>query len=213
MLEYLNAKSGHSICKFRGRQMGSRVDPVREAQMWVQSIESKIADCSQLIVLGMGCGYHLIELRRLYRGASILAIDGFREMVEFNQKLHSVLLADVDLVLAQNSEDLSESCRVQKALRGPYKVLEHGPSLQLDPLLYKDLKETLLGRNTRGAELLARVRPDFALCVEQTKLKEALDRSEDDLIHIKMIHESLEVLNSQNFKWWATTQLLRELVK
>lgn len=57
----------------RGLRLCSHRDPVREAQTWVRSL--KESSGGAWIVLGIGAGYHLLELRKQNPQSLILAVD------------------------------------------------------------------------------------------------------------------------------------------
>src|ERR1700741_2348478 len=99
MIERLKSKKGHVIAKFNGRFVCSSVDPVKEAEDWVTKLGRSVHDIKTIIVMGVGCGYHLAQLRRAVPGTVILALDFHSELFAFSEATHSLEWANVHNVV------------------------------------------------------------------------------------------------------------------
>ena len=61
MLEEAQARNSERIAKLNGRILCSSIDPSREARKWVDLHSEISEDCETIFVLGLGCGYHIVE--------------------------------------------------------------------------------------------------------------------------------------------------------
>lgn len=146
MIENLIAKSGDAIFDIDRRQLCSHHDPKSDARIWVDRRLAEGLFAEHVIVLGLGCGYHVQELRRR-TDKKIYVIEAHPEVFEACRKIHSL---DFDLInarLMKSVPDLKVSDWCVEALGSSYQVLVYKPSYFAQPDVYLEIYNFLIGRN------------------------------------------------------------------
>ena len=62
MIRETQARDKSKIFIWNDRYLCSRSNPHKEAQQWVQERSHQVSSSQYVIVLGLACGYHIIEL-------------------------------------------------------------------------------------------------------------------------------------------------------
>lgn len=161
MIERATSKSQKPCLKFSGRYVCSSVDPENEARLWVEKNAMKIKDHRCAIILGVGCGYHLIELHKKFPGLRVLAIDFRREFVDFVKAEHIFSIVDATLLALSDLKDAIESPAVRKAVQQNYVILKFNPAIVHHQSEYEQLEKLLLAREDAGFRFVVEQREEF----------------------------------------------------
>ena len=62
--ELKDSRSGHKVAVINGLHLHSSYDPIREAEVFIEKHQSTLESKNQILLLGMGLGYHLSKLNR-----------------------------------------------------------------------------------------------------------------------------------------------------
>lgn len=112
----------------------SLYDPIKEAREWIIHYKDKIKEASQLIVFGMGLGYHLIELCN-ETGSDIIVfeprIDVLRTAFEIMDL--SSLIRMVRFITDIKIPELNKN----------FIILEHSPSVNMNPEYFRIIHSKL----------------------------------------------------------------------
>ncbi|RME14218.1 MAG: hypothetical protein D6797_09350 [Bdellovibrio sp.] len=174
MLEIRKSRNGQTVALWDGRHLCSSIDPLAEAQKWCQGYQKKIERGGALVVLGLGCGYHVEEL--LKENHLIIVIEKQEKLIDlFSQRCTSASL----YLLSGKVEELFKEEVLISVLRGHYQVLDHDPSQITDLLFYKKVRRLLLGRRVEEAKAILKRRKD----VRPIQIQE--DLSSDHLVSFK----------------------------
>lgn len=215
MIETVDSSSGHPVVRWQGLSLASLKYPEREAEKWVNQIDSAVLNQQHLIVLGLGCGYHIRELIKKYPNKNIYVIEVCSELIEFCEKNFSFETAQVRILNINSADELVTSARVQKAMSAPYAVIEHRPSIQTNRPLYKELRSILIGRDAAVFREHLKLRPQRAALFDSKRVLQELvsgSRFEGELVSIK----DLSLWTTDSARWTKAgclIQVLRELVK
>lgn len=156
MLEELHAKSGHRILRCDGRLLASREDPVREAARWVSNHRKRFSGRSSVIVLGVGCGYHLELLAKEPTIKKVIGLDYDSSAVEWvatrTENIENLKVSQINKVPEVVKDVVVDS----------YSVLRYFPSLFVNPAGYERSYRFLLGRSLEGAEFIFSLRKEFS---------------------------------------------------
>lgn len=118
----------------RGISLHSRYKPEEEAELWVKRHKDKLKNVSVVYVLGFGCGYHVERLMK--------ATDA--EIVVFEPSVG--LLKEV--MRKRDIRDLLKRVMIVDSFhadlpRKGFAVLEHSPSVRLNPSFYRKVRDKL----------------------------------------------------------------------
>jgi hypothetical protein len=214
MLEILHSESGEPVARWQGLMLASLRQPVNEAQKWVAHNEALIQACEHLIVLGLGCGYHVFELQKQYPSKKIFVIEVSEELVQFCEQHFSLQIAEVEVIQIDSLHKLIGSARIQKALSQPYSIIEHKASVQPHRGFYKEIAALLKGRERNVFREHLQLRNSRQMLFdEKTMLSELMkEEHSQHLISIKDLNNWLK----PDQRWTRSgclIQALRELVK
>lgn len=164
------SRSGHGVIRKDGKWLASSVDPLREAKQWCETLAAGTGET--IIVLGIGCGYHIAELKVRRPQSPVLAIDCDARVAARARDFCPVLEAD-GLVIEPDWQKLVGNSAVRDALGGPYRVARHAPSLAVEPEYFQAVDRLLRGRDKLSFLFLLKARPEIlglldadALCDE-----------------------------------------------
>lgn len=153
MLSEVRSKSGHRVLRFAGRLLASREDPIREAARWVENHRKYFSGRKSVIVLGVGCAYHL-ELLLLEAGVeNVVGIDSSTEVISWCRER----LQDTRI----NLFALDEIPKLKSFVSSSYAVLKYFPSIVENQKVFNDQYEFLLGRTVAGAQFISSTRDEF----------------------------------------------------
>lgn len=153
MLDEIRSKSGHRILRCAGRLLASREDPIREASRWVETNQKYFLGRKSVIVLGVGCGYHLEILKQEPGVKSVIGIDSSQEIIAWSK----TRLANTGIQLLS----FEEVAKLRSVVAENYCVLKYFPSIVLNQKIYEEHYEFLLGRTIPGAEFVSSLRKGF----------------------------------------------------
>jgi hypothetical protein len=207
MLEKVRSKDGNLVAKYDGRWLASSVRPIEEAQKWVSQLPVTIHKVRTVIVLGVGCGYHLKALAKTLNNKKILAIDTNADFIKFCDEHHGVDLAHVQFAQASDTTELFKNNKLIKTIQASYFIVEYKPVVELDIEKYAELKTNLLGRDFSAFRELYNKREDLKKIL--SIYKPTIDVSEPLTIKL-LIHMLKDNSGDCNAKM---LRILRELVK
>jgi hypothetical protein len=148
-IEFLVAKNSELVFKVAGRHLASAFNPTKEAHGWINHHQEIWRDCETIIVLGVGCGYHLRALKSA-SGAKILALDRDKKIIQAALRIHPLELSESEVAVLAPLTEISAHPAFIQATRGSYAVLVHEASAFVRPELYQSAKDFLLGRTAEG---------------------------------------------------------------
>lgn len=181
-LEFIETKSQHRGLKKNGKLVCSSINPVAEAKKWVNKHLDAFTKAESIVVLGIGCGYHLVELENKFEHKKILAIDTSEDIVAFAQTLQGLALSRTKLIHLTSCEDLFKNRIIAQSVRQRYVVASFGSVTHLDHANYQLMQDTLLGRNLQG----------FSFIIGQrTELKDRIKT----LVPVKKVDQRNELLS------------------
>lgn len=213
MLACDQARNGAEIIRLNGRLVCSRVDPLQEAQKWVKKVKKDHPKNTTIIVLGLGCAYHVVELKQTFNTSRIVVIEPAKAVVEWAKKNHSLILTGVDIVQSPSLEELRSHSMIQEVVKKPYSVWRFGPRTHESQKFFGQAEELLLGRNPQGVELLLDARSELKSCFDENGLKQMSQKNCLSLMDLKsqMIQRPPGMTRQQE-SLILSFQLLRELV-
>lgn len=214
MIEFGLAKDGQRIFRWKGRSLCSQIHPRNEAFNWVEKQTLQQLDRARsFIVLGAGCGFHLVELYRRYPSKKILVIETLDEISTACQSLHSLELASVEFVQPDDLAGLKNSIKLKKSLKESFRVLEFKPAMITDQDLYKRVAELLIGRDIASLEYHLSLRGELANSFAAVRKNTSQSHlSPVRLLSIKDLEESMRSSDA-TFQIRASVNILRELIK
>lgn len=207
MLERLTTRSGLITFRYNGVTLSSTFDPLQEAIGWVAQHEAQIKSAPHLIVLGVGSGHHIVQLKKAHPQKKIIVIEAHKELLAAVQKEQLMDFADIDTLSEKNPQALCKSSRLQNVLTKLYRILEHKPSLTVNPEYYKEVTEILLGRDIYNFNYHLQLRPELGSSFQ----KEKLVHDVQDKIQIKKMEKALQ-WDGDNSRPYMLVKALRELV-
>lgn len=146
MIESIIAQNGNTILRQNGRLLASRVDPMAEAEAWIQHRLAFLDKVKGVFVLGLGCGYHIQSLLK-HTNARVVVIEQFPEIIELVQT-HFDWAQESRLKIQQHSKasQLRGSSAVKEIIRDSFVVLTHPASYSQAATFYQECRAQLTGR-------------------------------------------------------------------
>lgn len=209
-VETINSQSGHLILKWNGRNLSSERDPIKEAQSWVHLQSELIAGAPTIIVLGLGSGFHLAQLRREWPECQIIAIESRQSIAETIWESTSSDLSEIDVVVANDMDALMSHALIRQAVKHRYALLMHPSCYITDKEFYREAKKFLLARDLKSLRFFIEQRAelkhvfDFEALVADSKKKEIL--SIKDLPLQKL---SVGKISASHFAFFALMELIK----
>ncbi len=184
------ARSGHAVMKKNGKWLASSIDPVREAQQWSDTVRISVEETETIIVLGLGCGYHVVELLKICPKSYLLIIECDLKVKEKALQFCPAL-ADASIVVEANWMNLVSHSMIRDALGGAYRVVKHAPSFAIGALeseYFEAVDGLLRGRDMLSFLHLLKVRPEI-LCLLDTELLGDTERFQGEAMSIKTMQK------------------------
>jgi hypothetical protein len=154
-IHFSTARNSELIFTTGDRHLCSSIHPTREAQQWIAHHQAKWRDCRSILVVGLGCGYHVRALKMAAGPETcVLALEPSREVIQAALRVHPLDLSETDLVQWSSIEDIKKSSVLTEATLRSYAVLLHEPSAFANPAQYQEAKDFLLGRQEEGLRWL-----------------------------------------------------------
>lgn len=173
MIDEIFSQSGNRILKIGSNYLCSRMDPRKEARVWVDAQKITGSFNEGIIIFGAGAGYHLVELRRRFPLLNWVVFESQMRSYRFVQQLFPLELFEIPIFSPDDLPlGLSHSV-VSKILSGQFRIIIHSSSYQLNPDWYDKLKSYLLGRSYEGLQRHFHLRKGFAemkvLCLSDNR--------------------------------------------
>lgn len=174
-LQRETARNGQPIFKVDGRSIVSSFDPVKEARAWAEAAVKEIGDRDTVIVLGAGCGYHIIALRDLRPSLNILTIEASDEIAAFARERFGAN-DEVDprtygeILVAMRPMELTESLILRDFMANRYAVVTHAGQAQLRQEWTQEMAKFLTGRDSLSFLLQLRMRPELHALFDEEKI-------------------------------------------
>ncbi|OFZ17856.1 MAG: hypothetical protein A2Z20_05760 [Bdellovibrionales bacterium RBG_16_40_8] len=207
MIERSQSRNKKNILTRNGHLLCSQIDPMREAQRWVDKHRERLSSQKRAIILGVGCGYHLVALEKMLPALDILAIDTEIEPIDFTCREHSLDLMNTKMILINNSCEFKENQKIQNVVKTRYDVLKFAPATAMNEKTYALYLNYLVGRTEEGLQFLLSHRPNLKNALNY----ELLSSVGNDLISIKTIEAA--AIHKEQSRENLIFLALRELVK
>jgi methylase of polypeptide subunit release factors len=216
MKNNFRSKSGLPLIKFGERYLCSSVDPMKEAVAWVEKHKDFLVGLNDVMVLGVGCGYHLLALLTRFAGINIIAIDNTIKHIEFVKREHSIAVSNVEFLCVDSLFEATQNIHVHNMVNKPYAVLKFSPAIITFPQLFYDLEALLLARSEQGLDFVIKCRPDL----KNLFIADGVRGVAKSLLSIKDLDARLQKLRNsdENIDYkqirenYLTIKILRELI-
>lgn len=155
MIESLSARDGTPIFKFNRRLLCTSVAPIKEGERWVEQHLRSINSAEGIIVLGLGCGFHVEVLRNNFPQKEIIIIEVEREIINFKRNEKSDFQEIIEFSTLDN---LLANKKVQGIVKKKYIILSFYPVIRVNPQKYKEINEVFLGRSELSLSYLLKLK-------------------------------------------------------
>jgi hypothetical protein len=197
-----------------GRSIVSSFDPMKEARGWAENAVKEIGDRETVIVLGAGCGYHIIALRELKPSLNILTIEANDDIAAFAREQFSAS-SEVDarvygeILVAQRPIELTDSLILRDFMTNRYAVVTHAGQAQMRPEWTHEMAKFLTGRDYLSFLLQLRMRPELHALFDEEKIAQL--QAQTGPISILTIRSlfSAQAQSSRERRLW---RMLEELI-
>lgn len=210
IFEEVKIQSGESILKWNGKFLCSRVDPHKEAEQWIHQVTKEVGQVKNLIVLGLGCGFHIEALRRHRPNANILVIERFKEVVDFYKNQYQESFKSISVICVESLTDILNSAHMQLAVKEWYTVLPHQPSYFMDRQFYSAVKSALNGRSLQSLRFILEQRPLYKKIIS---VESIFSQNDGEPLGLKTLAESVKADLVGSSREAMLISTLRELIK
>lgn len=169
------ARNGQAILKMDGRAIVSTFDPAKEARSWAEKAIVEIGDRDSVIILGAGCGYHIIALRELKPSLNILTIEASEEIAAFARESFA-RAGDIDtryfgeIVVGASALSLTENLLLRDFMGQRYAVVTHPGLAAVRAEWTREMATFLTGRDYLSFLLQVRMRPELHALFDEEKI-------------------------------------------
>ena len=208
MIHSETSRSGHVILKKDGRLLASSFDPLREAQVWARQAARSpgFEQAETLIVLGLGCGYHVATLAA--HPKAIVVVEPNIEIAKATLEIFS-FENNVKVLVEPLARQLLSHREIARALKTPTAVLQHQPSLSCDPAFYESAQAIFLSRDMASFLMHLRGRPELYASLDETVLQKLAATSDPVTIHtLRQLFRREGKMNHERRIWKALEELL-----
>ncbi|NQT34049.1 glycosyltransferase [bacterium] len=154
------ARSGTPTLRIGSIQIHSAYDPVREAESMAEKSTEKLSANDVIVIFGLGLGYLTEEVRKRFDGKIIL-IEPDLSVVKLAMNERSMgFLSSMTLVLGQSLQETVNAIERECGSATDFtrvKIIQHPPSIKLNPEYFEELKRTVNARrntNVTGLGIL-----------------------------------------------------------
>lgn len=151
------SKTDHAVPVVNDVHLHSIYNPIKEAESFVQSFEKTLKEKNLFLVLGLGFGYHILEMTRYFD--SINKKDYKIAILEPNEKVYQECLKNTDfkdlnvsIFCSPSVEDLYANREMVEFLRMAPKIIPHAPSFNLYNTFFKSFMSFNAKNNIRAIE-------------------------------------------------------------
>jgi hypothetical protein len=163
------ARSGHQILKKSGRLLASSYHPLKEAATWAEAVMAGLGSSENVIVLGVGCGYHVVELARRLPTGRVLAIESDAGLFEQAKTLCPELgnfVSTGAIAMAAKWTELPGSEEFRDFACGAFRIARHLPSCEIDKEFYDGAERLLQARDRLSLLLQLKMRPELLALID-----------------------------------------------
>ena len=169
MIEIETAKSGHQILKKEGRLLASSYHPLKEAATWADAAAAGLGPNEGVIVLGVGCGYHVVELAKRLPAGRVLAIESDAQVLKQATAVCPGLglMASSGAVLtATKWTEVPGFEAFRDFACGLFRIARHLPSCEGDRAFYDDVEKLLRSRDRASLLFQLKMRPELLALID-----------------------------------------------
>lgn len=208
MIESHVAKSGDLIFDVDRRQLCSHHDPRLEAKNWSERRLSEGLNAKHLIIVGLGCGYHVEALKKL-TNKKIYVVEASKEILTACAKVHSMDFANFNARYIPDIQAIKESAWMQEAMSASYQVLVYKPSFFSNRDSFEPIYDWLIARNWPALAWMWEQRTQTALI---NQLQQVVN-SDSNQLTLKDVDSLVEKSSLRGHsRSWMILRALRELI-
>lgn len=213
------ARSGDPVLLISGRASASLVDPKREAEQWLGSIEKTLLQAlasstgskeakMRVILLGVGSGYHVAALLRRLRSSAhtnwtLVAVDPIESALHFcRENVLQDLDWQIDLALNKGENLIPKRNDL---------VLRHRFSQMFSVETFRNIEHHLIGRSVDSIEQHLSGRPELSEAIELNLLRGSTSH-QNAALSVKNLIQSW-AQSKQNSEARTIFRVLEELIK
>jgi spermidine synthase len=202
-----NSRNGRRILRKQGRLLASAIDPLKEAETWALRALAQVQLGDSLVILGLGCGYHVEALLKMRPGQSILVIE-HDERVAQHAYDFCPSIPRFDVVVATDWTRLADAGRVRDVLTGVFKILAHPSSVLADREYYARVESFFRGRDRASFFMQLRLRPELVALIDAEKV-EAMPDEAVSIKSIQNLFQDTSVPSKELHLWKVLEELVR----
>jgi hypothetical protein len=209
MLEWIATPYGEMVPKFNGTLLASKVDPFKEARVWVAHNKKQIESANCHFILGVGGGHHVLEAARQFPLQEFIAIEFLESLAVSEMYVQLRTLTNVELIVGEDEKKLFRNERVERALSDLFTIISHTHAQKISPKYYQELQDILVGRNWKSFNRVLKFRTEEELFLNEINFepKKSLNITAKDIISFVQ-NKDTELTDSETI--WMT---LGELIK
>ncbi len=205
-IEFIKSKDEFWIPVIDKKTLHSTVNPILEAEKLIREDIGRWMEAKTIIVLGLGGGYHIDELKRVVAG-QIVVIEASEKLARSVQEKRPEVFENVEVLAGFSPGLLLKEEAILNSFSNSHAIFRHPASLRIAPDYYRSVQEIL------GSRSLPTIKN---LSARNWELKNFFDNlnwvESEDVTLQKMatqIQNSSNKLSDASMIWLA----LRELVK
>ena len=208
MISIEQSRDGRKILRKAGRLLASAVDPQKEAATWASRAIDGLDDDSSVVILGLGCGYHVQAVLHRVDKNRVVVIERDQSIADLAYQFCPEI-ASAKIIVEPDWSRITESGFVRDVLGDVYRLCHHLPSFLADREYYGRIENLFLGRDKTSFLLQLRSRPDLFALLDPERISEL----GDETISIKTIKGLFVDSPRSSLKERRMWKILEELVR
>ncbi|NQZ00587.1 MAG: hypothetical protein HRT45_07960 [Bdellovibrionales bacterium] len=206
MIEYRISREGQRYFVWNGRHICSSRDPIKEAQAWVDGFDYNFDSVSQAVVLGLGAGFHVVELQNRFPHLTVHVIECQSEFICPALNLHDQAFR-AEVLLTETVSIFKAQSRLKSILSAPYLVLRYAPVCNLNRETFGEIGNLLTGRTIEALKFQVQKRQGL---LGKFQFESLVGDANGSLLSIKDLDRAMSP--QSNHQEFHLVRALRELV-
>lgn len=194
-IELQSSRDGYCVPVINGIYLHSIYNPIKEAETFAQNNSNALASKNNILILGLGFGYHIEEVAKLtaqyHQKYKIIVIEPNQDLVNLFKSNRSFSDKNIEIISSNNVEDIYSIVSFAKLLISKPAILKLDTSFNINKefftnfLTYKSSTSSADYRNRFSDEaikLWGDYEGSFHERVKNIKNQRTVQRKEDFLI-------------------------------
>ena len=157
MIKWMQSEIGIEVPFIDEKATESLVNPERDAKRWVDRELDRVKNFDKIMVVGIGSGKYIEELKNAVGDIQILAVTLIPEIAESFSKRG---LTNVQALALKDAKDIKNHSELKDFVSSPFCIVKHPGEFRLRLEEYEEIIRFMTSRSIGGLNWALQFRPD-----------------------------------------------------